>query len=148
GSHFCRWARLDTISSYWLARGGSWHPAAPRNRRPARAANVFMGSYSSPRRMSLLSFRAMRKAILFDLDGVLVDTYEVWFQLLNEVARRHGYAPIGADAYRQSWGQGIEVDVKLYYTRHTVEQIRDEHPRYYGDFLHHLKVMEGADRSE
>lgn len=89
----------------------------------------------------------MRKAILFDLDGVLVDTYEVWFQLLNDVARRHGYAPIGADAYRQSWGQGIEVDVKLYYTRHTVEQIREEYARYYGDFLHHLKVMDGADQT-
>lgn len=89
----------------------------------------------------------MARAILFDLDGVLVDTYEVWFQLLNEVARRHGYAPIDAEAYRKSWGQGIEVDVKLYYTRHTVEQIRDEYARYYGDFLHHLKVMEGADQA-
>ena len=87
------------------------------------------------------------KAILFDLDGVLVDTYEVWFQLLNEVARRHGYAPITAEAYKKSWGQGIEVDVNLYYTRHTVEQIRDEYARYYGDFLHHLKVMEGAEQT-
>ncbi|MBI3857851.1 MAG: HAD family phosphatase [Planctomycetes bacterium] len=89
----------------------------------------------------------MLKAVLFDLDGVLVDTYEVWFQLLNEVARRHGYAPIDAAAYKQSWGQGIEVDVKLYYTRHTVDQIRDEYARYYGDFLHHLKVIEGAERT-
>src|SRR5436190_2481728 len=89
----------------------------------------------------------MRKAILFDLDGVLVDTYEVWFELLNDVARRHGYAPISAEAYKISWGQGIEVDVSLYYTRHTIEQIRDEYARYYGDFLHHLKVMEGADRT-
>jgi HAD superfamily hydrolase (TIGR01509 family) len=89
----------------------------------------------------------MKKAILFDLDGVLVDTYEVWFELLNEVARRHGYAPISADAYKQSWGQGIEVDVSLYYKRHTVEQIRDEYARYYGDFLHHLKVIEGAEQT-
>ena len=89
----------------------------------------------------------MLKAILFDLDGVLVDTYEVWFELLNEVARRHGYPPIGAEAYRKSWGQGIEVDVSLYYTRHTVAQIRDEYARYYGDFLHHLKVMDGAERT-
>jgi HAD superfamily hydrolase (TIGR01509 family) len=89
----------------------------------------------------------MKKAILFDLDGVLVDTYEVWFELLNDVARRHGYAPISAEAYKKSWGQGIEVDVSLYYTRHTVEQIREEYARYYGDFLHHLKVMEGADHT-
>jgi HAD superfamily hydrolase (TIGR01509 family) len=89
----------------------------------------------------------MYQAILFDLDGVLVDTYEVWFHLLNEVARQHGYAPISADAYKQSWGQGIEIDVKLYYTRHTIGQIRDEYARLYGDFLHHLRVMTGADEA-
>ena len=89
----------------------------------------------------------MHRALLFDLDGVLVDTYEVWFQLLNEVARRHGYPAIDAEAYRQSWGQGIEVDVSLYYKRHTIEQIRDEYARYYGDFLHHLKVIEGAEKA-
>jgi len=74
----------------------------------------------------------MYQAILFDLDGVLVDTYEVWYQLLNEVARHHGYDPIPPEAYRQSWGQGIEVDVKLYYRRHSIEQIRQEYARYYG----------------
>jgi len=89
----------------------------------------------------------MYQAILFDLDGVLVDTYEVWYQLLNEVARHHGYDPIPPEAYRQSWGQGIEVDVKLYYRRHSIEQIRQEYARYYGDFLHHLRVMEGADQA-
>jgi phosphoglycolate phosphatase/AHBA synthesis associated protein len=86
----------------------------------------------------------MARAILFDLDGVLVDTYEVWFQLLNEVARRNNYPPITREQYKTSWGQGLEVDLKLYYTRHTIEQLRAEYDRWYGDFLHHLKVMEGA----
>jgi len=89
----------------------------------------------------------MARAILFDLDGVLVDTYEVWFFLLNQVAVRNGYPPLSRDQYRNSWGQGIEVDVKLYYVRHTVEQIREEYARSYGDHLHHLRVMEGAGKA-
>jgi HAD superfamily hydrolase (TIGR01509 family) len=89
----------------------------------------------------------MARAILFDLDGVLVDTYEVWFQLLNEVARRNHYPPITREQYKTSWGQGLEVDLKLYYTRHTIEQLREEYDRWYGDFLHHLRVMEGADQA-
>jgi len=84
------------------------------------------------------------KAFLFDLDGVLVDTYEVWFYLLNDIARRHGYPPVTREVYRTSWGQGIEVDVQLFYPRHTIPQIRDEYARYYGDHLHHLRVMDGA----
>jgi HAD superfamily hydrolase (TIGR01509 family) len=87
----------------------------------------------------------MAKAVLFDLDGVLVDTYEVWFYLLNDVARRLGYPEIRREVYRQSWGQGIEVDVGHFYPRHTVEQIREEYARYYGDHLGHLKVMDGAE---
>jgi AHBA synthesis associated protein len=86
----------------------------------------------------------MPKAILFDLDGVLVDTYEVWFFLLNDVARRHGYPPVLREVYQTSWGQGIEVDVKNFYPRHTIEQVRDEYARYYDDHLHHLRVMDGA----
>jgi phosphoglycolate phosphatase/AHBA synthesis associated protein len=86
----------------------------------------------------------MVKAILFDLDGVLVDSYEVWFYLLNEVARRNKYAPITREQYKTSWGQGLEVDVKLYYTRHTIEQLRAEYDVLYSDFLHHMKVMDGA----
>jgi phosphoglycolate phosphatase/AHBA synthesis associated protein len=86
----------------------------------------------------------MPKAILFDLDGVLVDSYEVWFHLLNAVATKHAYAPITREQYKNSWGQGLEVDVKLYYTRHTVEQLRAEYDVMYPDYLHHMKVMEGA----
>lgn len=86
----------------------------------------------------------MPKAVLFDLDGVLVDTYEVWFYLLNDIASRHGYPPVVREVYKTSWGQGIEVDVKLFYPRHTINEIREEYARYYGDHLHHLRVMEGA----
>ena len=86
----------------------------------------------------------MVKAILFDLDGVLVDSYEVWFHLLNAVAQKNKYAPITREQYKNSWGQGLEVDVKLYYTRHTIEQLRAEYDVLYPDFLHHMKVMDGA----
>ena len=88
----------------------------------------------------------MIKAILWDLDGVLVDSYEVWFHLLNAVATKHRYAPITREMYKNSWGQGLEVDVKLYYTRLTVEQLRAEYVVLYPDFLKYMRVMDGAER--
>jgi len=86
----------------------------------------------------------MARAVLFDLDGVLVDTYEVWLHLLGDVARRLGYPPIPPDEYRKSWGQGIEVDVEQFFPRHGVEEIRRLYAGLYGDHLGHLRVMEGA----
>ena len=72
---------------------------------------------------------------------------EVWFHLLNDVATRHGYPPVGRELYKTSWGQGIEVDVRTFYPRHSVPQIRDEYSRWYGDHLHNLRVMDGADEA-
>ncbi len=86
----------------------------------------------------------MVRAVLFDLDGVLVDTYEVWLHLLGDVARRLGYPPIPPDEYRLSWGQGIEVDVARFFPRHGVEEIRGLYAALYGDHLGHLRAMEGA----
>jgi HAD superfamily hydrolase (TIGR01509 family) len=87
----------------------------------------------------------MAKAVLFDLDGVLVDTYEVWFYLLNDVARRLGYPEVTRDVYKTSWGQGMEEDVRKFYPGHTIPQIRDQYDLYYGDHLERLRVMEGAE---
>ena len=32
----------------------------------------------------------MHTAVLWDLDGVLIDSYEVWFHLLNDTSRAFG----------------------------------------------------------
>ena len=85
--------------------------------------------------------------LLFDLDGVLVDTYEVWFHLLNDVARRLGHAPVDRDLYRASWGQGIEEDVRRFYPGRSIPEINALYEKHYPDHLERLKVMEGAARS-
>lgn len=83
-------------------------------------------------------------AILFDLDGVLVDTYDVWFHLLNDVARRLGHPPVDTAVYRASWGQGIEEDVRKFYAGRRIPEIKEWYDRLYPDHLSHLKVMDGA----
>ena len=52
------------------------------------------------------------RAVLFDLDGVLVDSREVWFRLLNAAAERFGAPPIDAAAFEAMWGQGVDADAK------------------------------------
>lgn len=83
-------------------------------------------------------------ALLFDLDGVLVDTYEVWYHLLNDVARRLGFPAVDRELYRACWGQGIEEDVRRFYPGRSIPEINGWYEKHYGDHLEHLKVMEGA----
>ncbi len=86
----------------------------------------------------------MIRAALFDLDGVLVDTWEVWAHLLDDVARRLGYPAISREDYRAGWGQGIEADVASFYPRHTVDEVRRLYEAHYEAHLPRLRVMEGA----
>ncbi|MBI5881996.1 MAG: HAD family hydrolase [Elusimicrobia bacterium] len=82
--------------------------------------------------------------ILFDLDGVLVDTYAVWQSLVADVAARLGYSPPTSSQFRSSWGQGIEDDVRTFFTRHTVAQVRAAYEEHYASHLGRVRVMEGA----
>lgn len=45
------------------------------------------------------------KAVLFDLDGVLVDSLEVWYKSMNETLRKFGKDRLGKGEYlRKYWG--------------------------------------------
>lgn len=86
----------------------------------------------------------MTRAALFDLDGVLVDTYDVWAALLDDVARRLGYPALSHDDHRSAWGRGIEADVAAFFPRHTVDEIRRLYADLYDSHLPRLRVMDGA----
>lgn len=57
----------------------------------------------------------MLEAVLFDLDGVLIDSREAWFQVLNAAARDLGHATIPRTAFDASFGQGIEADAGTFF---------------------------------
>ena len=81
------------------------------------------------------------RAVLFDLDGVLVDSYEVWFHLLNGAASDLGYPPISPEVFRSGWGQGIEADVEKFFHRHSIAEIEAYYGDHFRDHLEHLGVV-------
>ncbi len=50
------------------------------------------------------------RAVLFDMDGVLVDTFEAWVTVLDECRERRGMPPLGPEPVRACWGQGLKAD--------------------------------------
>lgn len=84
------------------------------------------------------------RAILWDLDGVLVDSYEVWFHLLAALAEELGYPPVSREAFRAGWGQGIEADVRRFYPRHGVAELEALYAARFAAHLGHLAVIDGV----
>ncbi len=84
------------------------------------------------------------RAVLFDLDGVLIDSYHVWFRVMNGVAKSLGYPEITAEQFHPSWGQGIEADVESFFPRHGIPEIERCYDAEYPRHLDHLEVAPDA----
>ena len=84
--------------------------------------------------------RGPHKAVLFDLDGVLIDSYEVWFRLLNAASLEYRVAPISRETFRACWGQGIQADIKLFFREQRVRELERFYDDHFMDFAQHLTV--------
>jgi HAD superfamily hydrolase (TIGR01509 family) len=80
------------------------------------------------------------RAVLFDMDGVLVDSLEAWFHLMNSAARDLGYPPISREQFSAYWGQGVDLDVELVFKRHTMAQVEGYYDRHFVDHAGHVRT--------
>lgn len=80
------------------------------------------------------------RGVLFDLDGVLVESRAVWFEVMRAIARKFGYPEISAEQMERAWGQGIAEDVRLFYPGFTVEELEGEYGLMFRQYVQHLKV--------
>ena len=80
------------------------------------------------------------RAVLFDLDGVLVESRAVWFEVMRAIARKFGYPEISAEQMERAWGQGIAEDARMFYPRFTVEELEREYNLMFRWHIRHLRV--------
>src|SRR5262245_39827105 len=102
---------------------------------PAQRASGSTGESRIPR-----GRRVSLRAVLFDLDGVFVESRDLWFEVMRATAKRFGYPEISAVQMQRAWGQGIAEDVRRFYPGFTVEQLEREYNLMFPRNLRHLKV--------
>jgi len=86
---------------------------------------------------------AAPEAVLFDLDGVLIDSYRVWFALLNATARDLGYPEISPAVFRECWGQGSRRDRERFFPDHSLEDVERHYREHFLDHVAELEVAPG-----
>lgn len=69
------------------------------------------------------------RAVLFDLDGVLIDSYHAWFAVVNDAARSFGSPEVTLERFQSVWGQGIGADVRNLYPGRTHRDVEEAYER-------------------
>lgn len=84
------------------------------------------------------------KAVLFDLDGVLVDSYAAWHEVMNRALAERGLAPVDDAQMRAGWGQGIQEDSRHYFRQEPVESLAATFDRLFPAAIDRITLMPGA----
>ncbi len=84
------------------------------------------------------------KAILFDLDGVLVDSYMAWFALFNQALKHFNFSEITEAVFQRHWGQSTEEDVRIFMPGRTLDEVRSYFLEHFIDFVNQVKVNPDA----
>ena len=65
------------------------------------------------------------KAVLFDLDGVLVDSYEAWFLTYNQTLNYLGFKPVTKKYFSKYFGNPVEDDIKRVFIGKTPKEVME-----------------------
>ncbi len=78
------------------------------------------------------------RAVLFDMDGVLVKSEEVWFRVVEAAGTQFRGRPITREEFFPTFGQGTAADVPVFGLNCTVAELD---AFYVTHFLQHLDSM-------
>ncbi|MEE8519018.1 MAG: HAD-IA family hydrolase [Dehalococcoidia bacterium] len=76
----------------------------------------------------------MIQAVFFDMDGVLLESFDSWLGLLNGTAQRLGYPPIERESFRKVFGSATESDVDNFFPGETVERLHADYLAHFHEF--------------
>ena len=86
----------------------------------------------------------MINAVLFDLDGVLLDSFEAWASLVDAAARHFGHPPVKREAFRAVYGQPTQTDVDHFFPGQTVESVEAYYEAHFAEHAGAAEVVPGA----
>ena len=92
------------------------------------------------------SFLRSCKAVLFDLDGVLVDSYNCWVRLLQDAMREQGKTPVTPEEFNSRWGQGPEADRDVFFPEWTLEELIAFYEKRFGEYTRWSKPELGSEK--
>ena len=83
-------------------------------------------------------------AVLFDLDGVLINSFTSWYHLFNRTLRHFGYEPITQQVFSAHWGQSTDEDVRIFMPRQKVDEVKQFFSNHYKEYIQFITLNPSA----
>jgi len=84
------------------------------------------------------------RAVLFDLDGTLIESRDYWYAVLCEASTHFGGRPVARAAFDASFGQASCADVEEFFPGTSVAELDAFYNGALPRHAHHVTVVEGA----
>ena len=75
------------------------------------------------------------RAVVFDLDGVLVDSFEAWRLLFNSALEANHQGALTVEGFQAVWGQGVEADIKMFFQGLTAADLQHYYEENFERFI-------------
>ena len=82
--------------------------------------------------------------ILFDLDGTLVESAEIWYRLISGASKHFGYDEVSYDEWKSTFGQSMEKNVEMWMVGLDQRRFNEYCDEHYADHLEHLHILDGS----
>ena len=85
------------------------------------------------------------KAVLFDMDGVIIDSFDASLNIFNDMRKLLKLSPMTKEEYRKkAWGKYIEDNAKKYLKINSMEEIKEEYEKSVKKHKYDSKLMPKA----
>lgn len=88
----------------------------------------------------------MKKAALFDMDGVLIDSFEAWFFLFNKTLEHFGSKKLTKEEFNKGcWGVSSNIIGPKYFPNIPTKDIIEYYFKHFSEFRDKTKVLPGVE---
>jgi HAD superfamily hydrolase (TIGR01549 family) len=84
------------------------------------------------------------RGVLYDLDGVLINSERAWYEVLQRGLRALGRPPLSYDRFYATFGQGVDADRAEFFPEWSTAQLCAFYERAFAEELQGVEVLDGA----
>ncbi|MFH2027732.1 MAG: HAD family hydrolase [Nanoarchaeota archaeon] len=86
----------------------------------------------------------MIKAVLFDMDGVLIDSHDAWYYVFNEAFKKFENKSVTVEEFdAHMWAKAFDKVAKKYFSV-PIEEVRDYYLSLYPEYQKRLSIMDNV----